>query len=294
MLGGHLCAALRARGDEVWILTRGAAEGEHELQWDKSRGIHGVQKLDGLDVVFNLTGAPIADRPWTRKRRQTLRESRLIATDVIFDSLAKLSNPPGAYIGAGQLGIFGNRDDDPVGDDEPRGTGFLAELSADWEDMHLSADERIGARAAVVRMSIVLSHTGGVFPLMLMPFRVGIGGWLGHGRQFTSWVSDRDAVAAFLFVADHPDLAGAFNCTVPEPIRNKEWFKALGRAVSRPVMTHAPRWALRGALGEFANDLLIASLRAVPTRLLEAGFTFQDTDAEDTFRRLVAATQETG
>lgn len=293
MLGGHLAALLRARGDEVWIVTRNAPSQEHELQWDRQKGIHDVKKLEGLDVLFNLTGAPIADRPWTTKRRETLRDSRIASTEALYESLAKLDAPPRAYIGAGQLGIFGNRDDDVVGDDEPRAeTGFLAELSSDWEDTHLAATERIGARAAVLRMSIVLSHTGGVFPLMVMPFRVGIGGWLGHGRQYTSWVSDRDAAAAFVFVADHDELDGAFNCTVPEPVQNKEWFKALGRALSRPVMTHAPRWALRGALGEFANDLLIASLRAVPQRLLAAGFTFQDTDAEQTFRRLVTASQE--
>ena len=288
MLGTHLTTALRARGDEVWILSRGEPRDDHSLQWDRSRGVVGVHKLEGIDVVFNLTGAPIADRPWTTKRRELLRESRIEATEILLDSLAKLTAPPGVYVGAGGLGLFGDCGDELVHDDHAAGQGFLAELSADWEAAHLAATARIGARAGVLRMGLVLAPDGGVFPLMSMPFRYGIGGWLGHGRQFTSWVSSRDAVRAFLFVADTEGLAGGFNCTVPEPVRNKEWCKALGRALNRPVLTHAPRWALRGALGELANDLFLASLRAVPQRLNDAGFRFEDEEAEATFRRLAA------
>ncbi|MEZ4319607.1 MAG: TIGR01777 family oxidoreductase [Myxococcota bacterium] len=288
MIGTHLAKALRERGDEVWILTRGDAREEHHVQWDLSKGIQGVARLEGLDGVFNLTGAPIADRPWTKKRRELLRESRVDATAAILESLATLDQKPGFFIGAGGLGLFGDCGDAAIEDDAEPGTGFLAELSRDWEEAHLAATEALGCRSAVLRMSIVLSHTGGAFPLMVLPFRYGIGGWLGNGQQYTSWISDRDCVGAFLFVAGDPSLAGAFNATVPDPEPNKEWCRALGRALHRPVMTHAPKWALRGALGELANDLFLASVRAVPKRLLEAGFVFQDTDAEATFARLVA------
>lgn len=289
MLGTHLASSLRSRGDEVAILTRRQPKDEHEIQWDTSKGIQGLSRVEGLDAFFNLTGAPIADRPWTRSRRALLRDSRIAATEIVLASLARLERPPPVYVGAGGLGLFGDRGDAEIGDDGPIGSGFLAELSRDWEATHLSAAELIGARASVLRMSIVLSHTGGAFPLMVLPFRYGIGGWLGNGQQYTAWVSDRDAVAAFEFVASRPDLSGGFNCTVPEPVRNKEWCKALGRALNRPVLTHAPRWALRGALGELANDLFLASVRAVPQRLQSAGFHFLDTDAEATFARLVSA-----
>jgi uncharacterized protein (TIGR01777 family) len=289
MIGTHLARALRERGDEVWILTRGEPTEDHMLQWDLGKGVQGVAQLEGLDGVFNLTGAPIADRPWTRKRRAVLRESRIEATEVILDSLATLSAPPKFFVGAGGLGVFGDCGDTEIPDDGEPGSGFLAELSLDWENAHLRASEVLGCRSAVLRMSIVLSHTGGAFPLMVLPFRYGIGGWLGNGQQYTSWISDRDCVAAFLFVADDPELQGRFNATVPQPTRNKEWVKALGRALSRPVMTHAPKWALRGALGELANDLFLASIRAVPRRLLGAGFEFSDPDAEETFARLVRA-----
>ena len=126
---------------------------------------------------------------------------------------------------------------------------------------------------------------------MRLPFQYGIGGWLGHGRQYTSWISDRDTVSAYLFAADNPEVRGAYNATVPTPVRNKEWCKALGRALARPVLTHAPRWALRGALGELADDLFLASVRAVPRRLESHGFSFEDTDAEQTFRRLISASK---
>jgi len=262
------------------------------VQWDASKGIQGLSRLEGLDGVFNLTGAPIADRPWTKKRREILFDSRILATEVILDSLSQLERPPGFFIGAGGLGLFGDCGDRVIEDDGEPGTGFLAELSSAWEAAHLSASDVLGCRAAVLRMTIVLSHTGGVFPLMVLPFSYGIGGWLGNGKQYTGWISDRDAVSAFLFVAENPELSGAFNATVPEPTRNKEWCKALGRALNRPVMTHAPKWALRGALGELANDLFLASIRAVPKRLTDAGFEFQDTEAEATFARLVAASRE--
>lgn len=289
MIGTHLAARLRARGDEVWILTRRDPKEEFHVQWDLSRGIQGLARLEGLDGVFNLTGAPIADRPWTKARREVLRDSRVAATESILASLAELDAPPRVFVGAGGLGLFGDRGDDVLEEDAGQGTGFLAELSQEWEEAHLAAAGVLGCRAAVLRMSIVLSHTGGAFPLMVLPFRYGMGGWLGNGRQYTSWISGRDAVAAYLFVAERDDLVGAFNATVPEPTPNKAWCKALGRALNRPVMTHAPKWALRGALGELANDLFLASVRAVPKRLLDAGFTFRDPEAEAAFRRLVAA-----
>ncbi|MEQ1504309.1 MAG: DUF1731 domain-containing protein, partial [Myxococcota bacterium] len=174
-----------------------------------------------------------------------------------------------------------------IDDDDPPGTGFMAELCVAWEAAQL-ASESIGCRSAVLRMSVVLSPTGGAFPLMVMPFRY-IGGWLGHGRQYTPWISIDDAVGALIHLADHPDCRGAFNGTVPNPPQNKEWLKALGREMHRPVVTHAPRWALRGALGELADSLLIASIRAVPRKLLATGYTFVDPEAEPTFAKLLVA-----
>lgn len=292
LIGTRLVADLRARGDEPLVLTRRSAADEHLVQWDPRRGTVDRRRLDGVDAVINLAGAPIADRPWTRARRTELWDSRVQTTAALLSILGELDRPPSVYVGAGGLGRFGDRGEDYLRDDASPGEGFLAELSVAWEAAHLEAREALGCRAAVIRMGIVLSAEGGALPLMLKPFKLGLGGWLGHGRQYVSWISRRDATAAFLHVVDDERCEGGINGTVPEPIRNKEWCKALGRALSRPVLTHAPRWVLKGALGEFADSLFLASVRAVPEALLRTGFEFRDPDAEETFTRLVAVAQD--
>lgn len=287
MIGTALGAALAARGDEPWVLTRQRPVGDRQLQWDPAKGIPGVERLAGLDAVVNLSGAPIGARPWTKARRKVLWDSRVEATSTLIRSLRELPAPPAVYLGAGGLGLFGDRGLEAVDDDAPPGTGFLAELSLAWEQAHLASRTALGSRAAVLRMSMVLGATGGLLPLLVPPFRV-VGGWLGDGKQLTSWISLRDTVAAFLWLLDHPELDGGFNGTVPDAVPNYEWCAALGRVLHRPVVMQAPKWAMRGALGDLADDLFLASLRAVPRRLLASGFRFTDTEIEPTFRGLVA------
>jgi uncharacterized protein (TIGR01777 family) len=288
LIGVALAAALRARGDEVLVLTRRTPKSPDAVQWDPRKGIAEKARVDGLDAIVNVAGAPIADRPWTKARRKELWESRVDATAVLGAALAALPSPPRVWVGAGGLGRFGDCGAEVVDDDHPPGTGFLAELSVAWEGAHERAAGSFGARWVVLRKGIVLAANGGAFPLMLTPFRFGLGGWLGDGQQYTAWISLRDTVRAYVFALSEPAVSGGVNATVPDPAQNKEWSRALGRALHRPVLTHAPKWALRGALGELADDLFLASTRAVPRRLLAAGFTFEDVDAESTFRGLLA------
>lgn len=285
MIGTWLARALRERGDEVRILTRRNPRAEGEIQWDPNRGVVQPRQLEGIDTVFHLAGAPLADRPWTTQRRKVLYDSRVRATETLLQTLDGLERPPRTLIGVGGLGIFGDRGDEEIGDDDPPGAGFLSELCVAWEHANL-AGENLGMRSAVLRMSVVLSPTGGAFPLMVRPFRI-VGGWIGNGRQYTPWISVRDCVGALLHLADTPGCRGGFNGTVPGPTRNREWLEALGRVMHVPVVTHAPKWALRGALGELADSLLIASVRAVPHKLTACGYRFVDTDAEATFRWLL-------
>lgn len=287
MIGTALAEALRQRGDVVRVLTRGQPKQPDEVRWDPVKGITDLSKLQGIDAVVNLTGAPIADRPWTKARRQVLWDSRIAATQVLLESFAKLETPPSIFVGVGGLGRFGDRGDVILDDDAEPGTGFLAELALAWEQAHLGANA-LGCRTSVLRMNLVLSATGGAFPLMVQPFRIGIGGWLGNGRQYTPWITLRDAVAGFLHLLDHRECSGMFNGTVPEPTPNYDWCKALGRALHRPVLTHAPKWALRGALGELADGIFLSSVRAIPAKLTATGFVFQDTEAEASFVRLLA------
>lgn len=290
MIGQWLAEALRARGDHVVILTRRSPRSADELQWDPNRGIQQLSRLEGLRGVFNLTGARIADRPWTRARREVLMGSRVGATEVLLDSLSRLETPPDVYVGVGHIGLFGDRGEAFIDDDDPPGSGFLADLAIAWEGAHMAA-ENLGCRAAVLRMCIALSPTGGSFPLLVRPFNY-VGGWLGNGRQYMSWMSIRDCVGALLHLVDTEGCSGVFNGTVPEPVRNYEWCKALGDVMGVPVVTHAPKWALRGALGELADGLFLASVRAVPRKLLESGYEFQDPHASETFQWLLAELEE--
>lgn len=287
MIGTALSQALESRGDEVWIISRKEPRGPRWVQWGPSRGVQQLRLLEGIDAVVNLNGAPLADRPWTKARRQVLHDSRVGAAKVIATSLAGLSLPPKVFVGVGHLGRFGDRGAAWIQDTDAPGSGYLSELSVAWEDAQLQAARDLGCRGAVLRMGMVLSPTGGAGPLVIMPFRYGFGGWLGNGRQYTAWVSIRDAVGMLMHLIDTDTCQGGFNGNVPDPVENKRWCVALGAALDKPVRTHAPKWAMRGALGELANDLFLASCRAVPRKLLDAGYTFVDTDIEATFRWLL-------
>lgn len=283
LIGTALTTALQARGDKVLVLTRGRATEAH-VTWDPSRGVPNLRRLEGLDAVINLAGAPLAARPWTPHRRQVLRDSRVAATETLLRALSRLDEPPKVFVGAGSLGLFGDHGQGWIDDDQHVGDGFLADLCGEWETAHLLAADVLGSRAAVLRMGVVIASDGGVFPLLYRAFKHGFGGWLGDGRQYTAWISLRDAVGAFLHLLDTPGAAGGFNGSVPDPISNKAWCEALGEVAGHIPRTHAPKWALRGALGELADELLLASCRAKPRKLLETGFHFQDPEALNTFR----------
>ena len=287
MIGSAIATELRNRGDEVVILTRGPTRSKDWIQWDPRRGVPQARRLEGLDAVFNLTGAPLATRPWTPARRRLLMSSRVQATEALLGSLERLEERPVVFVGVGLLGRFGDRGDAWIDDDDPASRGFMAELAQTWEDAHMTARERLGARAVVLRLGMVLSATGGAFPSMLPPFRHGFGGWLGDGHQYTAWMSLRDTVRAFLHLLDTTTATGGFNGNVPNPVRNRHWCEALGHVVNTPVMTHAPKWALRGALGELADGVFLSSMRAKPRKLLDSGFSFLDEEVEDVFERLV-------
>ena len=211
----------------MWVLTRRAPESPYEIQWDPVKGLPNPRPLEGLDGLFNLVGEHLADRPWTKVRRRLLLESRLQSTETLLTAMAELEQPPRAYVGVGSLGIFGDRGDDFIDDDDTSGSGFLAELCVAWENAHFQAEEHLGARVAVLRMSVVLSPDGGAFPLMVQPFRY-VGGWLGNGKQYSPWISIRDCVGALSHLIEHEHASGPFNGTVPTPITNREWLAALG------------------------------------------------------------------
>ena len=291
MIGRALVAELRARGDEVLVLTRQEPSHPGQVHWDQSRGVHDLRRLEGTEALVNLVGSPVATRPWTRSRRQELWDGRIHSIRSIASSFRKADCDLSVVVGPSVLGRFGDRGLRDLDDDAEPGEGFLAELAVGWEDAHLEAAELLKARGVVLRMGVVLDAREQTFPLMLQPFRLGLGGWLGDGEQVVCWVTTRDAVAGFVHAIDTPSLLGGCNHTVPEPVSFRAWTESLGRAVGRQIRTRAPSWVLRGAFGEYANDLLLASIRARPNKLVASGFEYQDPDAERAFRRLLAERQ---
>lgn len=270
----------------MFVLTR-SASAPHHREWSPTRGIADLASLEGLGAVVHLAGAPVADRPWTRRRRRTLRASRIDATATLLEGLRRLEIPPAAYVGVTGLWRYGHRGEDLL-DESDTGVaeGFLPELARDWEDAHLAAVD-LGCRTSVLRLATVFAPYGGVFPHLVKPFDLGFGGWLGPGQQFFPWLSLRDAVGALVHVLDTPTCSGSYNATVPEPVRNRDFFTALGLALDRRVRVQAPRWALRGAFGDFADEFLLASSRVLPQRLLDAGYAFADVAPEPAFRHLL-------
>jgi len=275
LVGVAFGRALALRKTEVLRLVRREAQGPGELRWDPDGAtpIRNTAPLEGVRAAVHLSGASLADHRWTAAWKRRMWQSRVGSTRALATVLAKLERPPATLLVASAAGIYGDRGDEVLDEHSDPGEGFLADLCRDWEAAAQPA-EQAGIRVVHLRFGVVLSADGGALGKMLPLFRLGIGGRLGSGRQWMSWVSLDDVVAAILFCMDTPGLAGAVNVTAPEPVTNAEFTRALGRAVHRPAVLPAPEFALRLAVGEMADEALLSSARVLPARLGEAGFRF--------------------
>ena len=271
LIGTAVAAHLEAEGHTVVRFVRGDPARSESL-WNPQSGWIRPGALEGVDAVVHLAGESIGDGRWTDKRRLELRASRIEPTRLLVTHLAALANPP-ALIAASAIGYYGNRGDEVLDEGSARGSGFLADLTADWEAEAIAA-RAAGVRTAILRFGVVLSGRGGALPRMLPPFRFGLGGTLGRGRQWMSWVTLADAVAAIRHVVGG-SADGVFNVTAPGPVTNREFTRALAAALHRPALFAVPPFALRLLLGESADELLLASQRVMPSRLLAAGFEFE-------------------
>ncbi len=267
MVGQAVVARLRARGDEAIAIERGP-DG-----WDPLHGFRDPQALSGLDAIVHLAGESVAGR-WTAARREAIRSSRTVGTRTLVEAIASAREPPRTLVCASAVGYFGDRGDAVLGDDAPPGDGFLAEVAAAWEQAAQGASAH-GCRVVCLRLGMVLARDGGALARMRPIFRAGMGGRLGGGQQWVSWVHLADVADAFLFALDHAELRGAYNLTAPNPVRNAELTAALGRAWHRPAWMPAPGFMLGLVLGDMAREMLLAGQRVVPTRLQAAGFRFR-------------------
>lgn len=271
LIGSALSAALRAADHTVLRIVRRAPANPKELHWNPSSGEFDVEALAEVDVVVNLCGVNVGQRRWSGAFKQSLRDSRITPTEVL--TAAVLDAGVETLINASAIGYYGNTGDRVVDEHDRAGSGFLAQLCADWEAATLPAQYG-GARVVLARTGLVLTSVGGALRRMRTPFSLGLGARLGSGRQYMSWISLEDEIRALLFAISNPSLSGPVNLTGPAPVTNAEFTTAFGLALSRPARLTIPGFAVRAALGEFANEGLLAGQRAIPSALESAGFEF--------------------
>jgi uncharacterized protein len=287
-IGSALAKALTADGHRVARLVRGQRrthDTELFVPWDPAAGRVDHQALERArpDVVFNLAGEPIAQR-WTAHRQHAIRESRVRGTTALSLALASLPVPPAVLVNGSAIGYYGaHRGDEVLDEDSIPGSDFLARTAGDWESATAAA-RGTGIRVVLARTGIVLGRSGGALARMLPPFRLGVGGRLGSGRQWMSWISLEDTVRALRHLAERNDIAGPVNVVAPAPVRNEEFAKTLGSVLGRPSLIPVPAFALQLLFGTMARDTILANQRVTPKRLAGAGFEFRHPRLEDALR----------
>jgi uncharacterized protein (TIGR01777 family) len=294
-LGSPLAEVYAEEGHDVRILTRSLAPGES--QHESGTGVPGITRVgwkpdgrsgpwasvvDGADAVINLAGESIGGKRWTPQRKAQLRDSRMLPTRSLAAAIAAATKPPAVFISSSAVGYYGAAGDDPKTESDPAGDDFLAHLSEDWEQEARKA-ERPGLRLALLRTGIVLERSGGALAEMLTPFRFFAGGRLGSGRQYMSWIHRLDWVEMVRWIVQTEAVSGAVNATAPHPVPNREFARALGRAMRRPALVPTPRAALKLLLGEFAN-YVVTGQRVIPAKAQAHGYHFRYPELDIAFR----------
>jgi len=285
LIGSALVQALAQAGHEVVRLVRDGAGGTG-IAWDPERGTLDRSALEGIDAVVHLAGYGIAERRWTAPVKELIRSSRVNGTRLLATALADMVRRPQVLVAASAIGYYGDRRDTWLEEDSEPGTGFLADVCRAWEAAAEPA-RAAGIRTVTARIGIVLSPEGGALQRMLLPFKLGLGGRIGSGQQYMSWVACDDVVAAIQFAIEQSSLAGPVNVVAPEPVTNREFTQVLARVLRRPAFLPLPSFLARLAFGEMADALLLASTRVRPRRLLEAGYTFRFPTLEAALRHLL-------
>ncbi|MEV7198684.1 TIGR01777 family oxidoreductase [Streptomyces griseoluteus] len=282
LIGSALVRSLTDDGHQVVRLVRREPQGPDEVRWDPQEGYVDAAGLTGVDAVVNLAGAGIGDKRWTPEYKRVIRDSRVFGTTTLAEAAASLPEPPRVFVNGSAIGFYGETGDRIVDEDAPPGEGFLPSVCEEWEEAATPVREA-GVRTAFVRTGLVVSAAGGAWAKMFPLFKAGLGGRLGNGKQYWSYIALHDEVAAIRHILDREDLSGPFNLTAPHPLTNQEITEAMGRVLHRPTPFPVPAALLRTALGGMAEDVL-GSQRVVPRRLLESGFQFAFPGIEDAIR----------
>lgn len=288
-IGNALCESLIGEGHQLVLLVRNPEKAKeafpraHVIAWEAS-GAPPAAVLEGAHAVVHLAGESIAAGRWTKKRRKAIRDSRVMGTRYLVDALALCLHRPGVLVSSSAVGYYGDQRDEILDESSPPGSDFLASVCKEWEAEATRADS-LGIRVVQIRTGLVLSPKGGALPRMLPPFKAFVGGPVGNGRQWMSWIHLEDEVGAIRHVIDNESMRGPVNCTAPHPVSNREFSRTLGKVLKRPAFMPVPAFVLRLVLGEMAQGLLLQGQRVLPRRLEASGYSFR-------FPRLTEALQD--
>jgi uncharacterized protein (TIGR01777 family) len=290
-VGRRLCEMLHQAGHTVRALSRDSVAAKQRVPllkevfpWNPLQELPPLQAFEGCDAVINLAGESIAGR-WTAPKKQLIRDSRVLGTKNLVNALAQLSSRPKVLLSASAIGYYGDRGEETLTEDAAPGSDFLAQVCRDWENEALKA-ESLGMRVVRLRIGLVLGRGGGTLQALLPLFRVGLGGPLGSGRQWWSWIHRDDLCRLIVQILANENVSGPINATAPQPVRQKEFAQVLGRVLRRPAFLPTPAFALKIALGEFADGIL-ASQRVLPRRAQEMGYRFQFEELEGALREIL-------
>jgi uncharacterized protein len=284
LVGTAMVTALKSDGHRAVRLVRpGGTALADDVRWDPGADELGAAALEGCDAIVNLAGASIGEGRWSETRKKILRDSRIHSTRVLVSGLVKLTRRPRVLVSASAVGYYGDRGDEILSEASGPGNDFLAQLASEWEAEAQKA-EACGIRAVILRFGVILSAEGGALPRMLTPFRMGVGGRLGSGKQWMSWLTLGEAVDLIRHAIENDNLRGPVNAVSPNAIRNAEFTRILAHVLHRPALFPAPAFALRLTLGEMADALLLSSQRAAPRKLEAEGYSFRNADLEGALR----------
>ena len=285
-VGTHLTKFLLERGYKVKKLTRSPQDNTGgQAYWNPERGEIELEALQDLDAVVHLAGENIAGR-WTEKKKAKIENSRVEGTKLLSESLAELDKRPEVLISASAIGYYGDRGDEVLTEESAPGEGFLADVGIKWENATKAAQEA-GIRVCNPRIGLVLGMDRGALEKMLMPFKLGLGGKIGGGKQYWSWIAIDDLIGIIYYLLGKEDLSGAVNAVAPNPVTNSEFTSALGRALNRPTIFPLPAFVARGLLGEMADETMLSSTRVKPQKLLDSGYEFKYPELEQALNSIL-------
>lgn len=286
LIGSSLVPSLVASGHEVLKLVRRKPVDINEIEWDAGKGLLDLDRLEGLDALIHLAGENIGDGRWTNMKKDRILQSRVKSTKFLSENLAQLKRPPKVFITASAVGYYGDRGDEALTEDSPAGEGFLAETCKRWEEASQGA-AKAGIRVVNTRFGVVLSAEAKLIKIQKRIFTCYLGGVIGSGKQYLSWISLEDLKNAILFILNHSEITGPVNVVSPNPVANREYTRIFARVLKRPAFFRIPGFVIQILYGEKGKEMILSSTRAIPQKLLNAGFGYKYSDLNETLNTIL-------